>query len=75
MPEVRIVITDTGNDNLTAACSDKTVEAVLMGQASPFTELTGAQQLAVIMCKAAREYVASLTATRAARRIVIPKRR
>ncbi len=74
MPEVRIIITDTGNDNIDAKCSDDTVNAALFGKASPLVELTGAQQLALVMCKAAYEYLKETTLLRSKRRIVIPRR-
>jgi hypothetical protein len=73
--EIRIVLTDTGNDTLGASCSDDTVNAVLMGKASAFTELTGAQQLAVIMCKAAHDYLAGITKSRAQRRLIMPRKK
>jgi hypothetical protein len=75
MAEVRILLKDVGVDNLECDCSDPLVNAVLMGKASPLTELTGAQQLALIMARAARKYLADLTMQRKARHLVMPVRR
>lgn len=61
MAEVRILLKDMGNDVVDVECSSDKINAMLGSNIIP-QELTGAEQLALVMAQAARNHLKQLSA-------------
>ena len=61
---ITIQINDTGNDTISFGCSSDKVTNFLNGKVSPLDksiEVTGAEQLTIVMCRAAYQFLEKQT--------------